>query len=286
MRTSHLLVASVSSFLAATTVASGQTADVDEPYLIISTRESNNGRGGTSFDRDTILISRRQSDERGTEVTYDLPPSASAAERAASWHFPAAIRFAPDGSRVLVNEAELASRVDPWLKLGGYTREACGHWIFTWNAFKIDCDPLSVLETASEFDMGPTDPQDGQPIRNEAASAPGTLKLVKSQGSSRTYTVEFELDPERVMQSRAESDVVVGQIVNKPITLETALAAHRNESISGQITERFETDGTGQIVRRTTETTIRSIDNDGKESVATSTRTLEKHTLKSANETT
>jgi hypothetical protein len=76
-----------------------------------------------------------------------------------------------------------------------------------------------VLETASQFDLGPTDPQDGQPIRSEAASAPGTLKLAKSLGSSRTYTVEFELDPERVRQSRAESDVVVGQIVNKPTTL-------------------------------------------------------------------
>jgi hypothetical protein len=64
------------------------------------------------------------------------------------------------------------------------------------------------------------------------------------------------------------------------------LAVHRKQSISGHIAERFETDSSGQIVRRITETTIRSIDGQGRESIATSTRTLEKRPLKSEKETT
>jgi hypothetical protein len=69
MGTSHLLVASISSLFAASTVALAQAGVSEEPYLIVFTQQSNNGQGGTSFDRDTILISLRRSDERGTEVT-------------------------------------------------------------------------------------------------------------------------------------------------------------------------------------------------------------------------
>lgn len=267
---------------AATPATSAESAGRPaSPYLLVSTSQSSDGRGGTSFDRDTLLVTPVELGQDGETLVFDLPPSSTAAERSSSWHFPARIKVLPDGSRILLNEAEVAARIDPWLKLAGFTREACGRWIFTWNAFKIDCDPLSVLATVAQFDLGPANLSEGKSMTVDGAAAPGTMKLVASTLAMRTYSVEYPLDPDRVRRDRAESDVVVGQILGKPVALETAMAVHARDSISGSISEQFETDQAGRITRRKTTVTTVTIDQDGKERTAKTERTLEWRSLQS-----
>jgi hypothetical protein len=252
-----------------------------EPYLLVSTLHTDDGEGGTSFDRDAILVTPIPGETDGSTAIYDLPPTSSEAERSSNWHLPAIIRVQPDGSRTLVNETELAAKVDPWLERGGYTRETCGHWIFTWSAFKIDCDPLSVLAIAEEFDLGPIDLQVGRPVTIKGATASGKVKLARSSATTKTYIVNYTLNPDFIRRTRAESDVVVGQILKKPVTLEEALAGQGRQSISGEISDQFETDQTGRIIRRTTTTTIVTVGEDGKGRTSTSVRTLERQKPKS-----
>jgi len=54
-----------------------------------------------------------------------------------------------------------------------------------------------------------------------------------------------------VRRGRAESDVVVGEIMNKPVSLDAALRERATEIASGTISVEFETDPTGNVRRRT-----------------------------------
>ena len=278
-----MLAAAVSSLIAAIQVAAAQADDAAAtPYLVVSTQQSDNGKGGTSFDRDTILVTPTVSDEAGSTFIYDLPPTTTEAERASSWKFPATIRFAPDGSRILVNEAEFKARIDLWLTHGGYTRDACGRWIFTWNAFKIECDPLTVLGAVEHFDLGPADLTNGRSLMVVGAARSGRLKLIASSATGKSYTVSYPLDPDHIRRKRAESDVIVGQILRKPVTSDAALAAQRRDRISGDISEQFDTDSTGRIIRRTTVTTVVTIAPDGMQLTAKTDRTLERRAVESS----
>jgi hypothetical protein len=102
---------------------------VGDTYEITQTRDSargGSGSSGSSQDKDTIIERVTGLRADGLELLYDLPDAATADERAGNWQFPA--------------------RVDGWLKAAGWSRSVCGHWIFTWTAIRIECDPQSVIK--------------------------------------------------------------------------------------------------------------------------------------------
>ena len=82
-----------------------------------------------------------------------------------------------------------------------------------------------------------------------------------------------------VRRGRAESDVVVGQILNKPTTLEAALGERAKESISGTISVRFDSDQAGNVLRRTKVTTIETRSAEGQLETETATETLERRRI-------
>src|SRR4030095_13399672 len=140
-----------------------------------SSDRSSDGSEGSSNDRDTIserVIAVRGD---GLELEYDLPNEATQEDRAASWQFPARLFKPWSGPTQLLNRAELESRLDAWLKAAKWTRDICGHWIFTWNAFRIECDPQSVLKTIAAFDLRSAELRDGAPYREDRAVGPAKL---------------------------------------------------------------------------------------------------------------
>lgn len=216
-----------------------------------STEESSDGSSGSSSDRDTIIERVIAVRNDGLELEYNLPKETSTEERASDWQFPARV-FKPNvGPMQLLNRTELEVRVEDWLKAANWTRDVCGHWIFTWNAFRIECDPESVLKTIEAFDFASADLRDGALYQEKQAlgSAPLARQTVQADGA--TFTVELKVDPEAVRRERAESDVVVGEIMKKPVTLDAALRARATETISGTIAITFDTDSAGNAWRRT-----------------------------------
>ena len=145
--------------------------------------------------------------EAGLEQEYDLPKEATAEDRASSWQFPVRV-FKPflRMPMQLLNGPELEARVDSWLKAGGLTRVACGHWIFTWNAFRIECDPQSVLKTLEAFDLQTDDLRDGAVYKDPEAREPAPMKR-KTVGPKGAvfFVVEMAVDPGRCGASEAES---------------------------------------------------------------------------------
>ena len=218
--------------------------------------ETNTGSSGSSSGSDTIVERVVGIREDGLEIEYDLPDGAPAQARARTWQFPARVFRPSSGPMQLLNLPELEARVEVWLQAGGMTREACGRWIFTWNSFRIECDPQSVIDTINSFDLRVEDLNDGGPYRDAEASGPGTLTKEVAEADRQTFTVTLKIDPNMVRRARAESDVVVGELMNEPVTLEAALSMREMEEVSGTIRVTLDADLLGNVWRRTRVTEV------------------------------
>jgi hypothetical protein len=263
--------------------ASPLAPQVGDTYEITMTRESaqqgSHGSSGNSHDKDTIIERVIGLRADGLELEYDLPKAATADERASNWQFPAQVFKPFGGPAQLLNGPELEARVDGWLKAAGWPRTVCGHWIFTWNAFRIECDPQSVIKTVESFDLRSADLREGAPYQQTEARGSGTLARKAAGPDGAIFAVEMPVDPDAVRRARAESDVVVGEIMNKPVTLDAALRERARETVSGTISVAFETDSAGNVRRRTKVTKLDIEGPDGRSETETVTETLERRLI-------
>jgi hypothetical protein len=256
--------------------ASPLTARIGDTYEITLTRETaeqgSHGSGST-HDKDTIVerVIGLRSD--GLELEYDLPGIVTTAERVSNWQFPARIFKPFHGPAQLLNGHELEARVDRWLKAEKWPRTVCGHWIFTWNTFRIECDPQSVIKTIEAFDLRSADIRDGASYQDIEAVAPGIVTRKGDGADGGTFAVEMPVDP----------DVVPGEIMKRPVTLEAALLERAKETVSGTISVTFKTDSAGDLRRRTKVTKADINEPDGQSERDTSTETLERQLVARGN---
>ncbi|MFI4933390.1 MAG: hypothetical protein ACHP7N_02120 [Caulobacterales bacterium] len=235
---------------------------------------------GSSTDRDTIEERVIATSQAGLELQYDLPKGTTAEDRARQWQLPASVLKLPNGPLQLLDGAELAGRVAAWLKAAGLTEAACGHWYFTWNAFRIECDPNSVIKTLEGFDLGPDDMAEGVLYRDPEALGSAPVKRTAVSPGGEVFHVALAVDPDAVRRDLAQSDVAVGEISRRPVTYEEALRARSNEDISGTIDITFETDPAGHVLRQTKVTTLNNMRGFmGRPEIRTSTETLERRLI-------
>ena len=285
-----LFMAAVAALLVLGSDARGESpqsaAKVGEAYEISKNYETSqrtsDGASGTSRGRDAIVERVLKVREGGLELEYDLTEDASAEDRARSWQFPVRVFRSTNGSMQLLNRPELEARLDGWLKAARWTRADCGRWIFTWNAFRIECDPQSVIQAVEVFDLRSADLRDGAPYQDAEARGPGRLKRTAVGPNGATFAVALQIDPEAVRRARAESDVAVGEIVQKPVTLEAALRERAKESVSGTISVVLETDSAGNLRRRTKVTKVETKGPGGKAERQTVTETVERRSVSKA----
>lgn len=268
--------------LAAMILAFWLPAQTDQPgdtYELVSvhdTQTESEGSTGSTHDQDSLQERVIAVRDGGLILEYDLPPGTSEDDRARNWQFPVRVLKPANGPMQLLNEAELAARVDKWLAWGGLTRAACGHWGFSWTAYRIECDPKSVIRLLETYDLRPGELRDGAPFRDPGARAAAALVRTQDSSGRAIFKVELAIDPETVRRERAETDVAVAEINRKPVTLETALQAHAKEQIAGTITITFLTDAAGQVRRRTRLTRTTITPPGGRTETQTSTETLER----------
>jgi hypothetical protein len=239
-------------------------------------QQTEGGGSSSSFDRDSIvqrIIGQRES---GLELVYDLPDSATSLDRRRVWQFPARVLKPSLGPLQLLNGPELEIRVDKWLKWGKMKRAACGKWVFTWNAFRIECDPQSVLQAVASFEFGIDELREGEPFHFPGALGAAPLQQT-SDGS--TFTVTLQVDPEAVKKEEAESDIVVAEIMKKPLTFDAALRARSSERISGTISITFNRNASGEIWRRTMVKRIEVTNFDEQTESRTVSETLERRPI-------
>jgi hypothetical protein len=98
------------------------------------------------------------------------------------------------------------------------------------------------------------------------------------------FAVEMPIDPDAVRRRRAESDVAVGEILNKSVPLDTALRKRARETVSGTISVAFETDSAGNVRRKTKVTKLDIKGPDGLSETETITEMLERRPISRRNE--
>lgn len=276
-----VIAASVLPALDAHAVSPQPMPKVGEEYEISksydsSQRTSDGSSSGSSRGQDTILERVIGVRETGLELEYDLPKDATAADRARSWQFPVRVFKPTNGPMQLLNRRELEVRLEGWLKAAGWTRAVCGRWIFTWNAFRIECDPHSVIKTIEAFDLRSADIREGAPYQVAEARGPESLARKTTGPGGATFAVVLEVDPVAVRRARAESDVVVGEIMRKPVTLDAALGERAKEIVSGSISVTLDTDAAGNVRRRTKVTKLETKGPDGRSESETLKETVER----------
>jgi hypothetical protein len=244
-----------------------------------SAQQGSNGSTGSSHDQDTLIEEVAGVRPDGLELQYDLPNTTTAEEKTQNWQFPVRVFKPVAGPAQLLNAPELEARLDGWLKVANVSRTACGHWIFTWNAFRIECDPQSVLKTVEHYDLRSADLHEGALYRDSDASSPGVLARKAGAVDDETLVVEVPVDPEAVRRARAESDVILGEIMKNPVSLDTALHERAGEIISGTISVTFETDPGGNVRRRTKVTKLDIKRPDGRLETQAATETLERRLI-------
>lgn len=231
---------------------SDHVGDVYEIIRDVKTSEDNGkGSSGSSTDSDVIIERVIQVHPDGLELEYSLPEEPSAEERASDWRFPLRVNKPLSGAPQLVNQTELNNRIDGWLTKAGLSRTACGHWVFTWTALKIECDAQSALQMIQAFDLRINGLHDGAFYQDPDASAPIALKQNSSASGGASFIGEVPVDPDRVRKAQAESDVVLAEIMKKPLTLDDALRARSNENVSGSVSITIDVSSTGSILGRT-----------------------------------
>jgi hypothetical protein len=115
--------------------------------------------------------------------------------------------------------------------------------------------------------------------RKPKHSVPEKLARKPPGPDGAIFSVEMPVDPDAVRRARAESDVVVGEIVKKPVSLDAALLERAREIVSGTISVTLETDPAGNIRRRTKVTKLDIKGPDGRSETRTVTETLERRLI-------
>jgi hypothetical protein len=255
------------SLLLASASTSGATTHLLR--LEYETKEtSSDGSSGSSRGNNALIERFVAVRDAGIELEYDLSPDAIAQDRAREWAFPARVLVAADETLTLLNVEEVAARQDRWMTSAKLPRSACGRWYFTWNAFRIECDPQSVLATIKGYRVASERVAEGQSYRLPEAAAPAPLVAETDNNGVVRLVAVMSLDPSTVQKARAESDVVVGEMTGEPVQRGEALARRARETISGTIAVMFTTPSPGtkkrtkvvtivtQTPDRTTETSV------------------------------
>jgi hypothetical protein len=202
----------------------------------VSESRSNDRSSGHFSSKGTLVERVIALHDDGIELEFDFPEQALPQKRALDWQFPVRVLKSSGRPFQLLNGAELETRVRAWLQSGKLTQAACGRWIFTWTAIKIECDPESVLQMLESFDLRLGDVRDGTLHNERGARGPAPLRRSSLDAGGATYAAELEIDPDAVRRVRAEADVALAEMRGKtPLALEAALHARAAERISGTI---------------------------------------------------
>jgi hypothetical protein len=252
----------------------GETSEIR--WESVSSFRSSDGSEGESHSGDMLVERVTWVRDAGVELEFDLRADTSAEDRARSWQFPARVLRPPGGPLQLLNGPEMEGRVDRWLAAGGWTRENCGRWIFTWDAFQIECDPQSVLQTIAAIDLDAAELRDGAPYREPWGRGPAILRREASGPDGAAFAVEMEVDPEAALRERARMDAAAREMVGDSPEFRAIFRARSAERISGTIRIRFETDAAGRARRRTKVIVLEIEGANGQRETRTTTETVER----------
>lgn len=272
-----IVIASFVVFPAKAPAASLRAGDVFEIVRTYQTQQlSTDGSRGTSRGSDTVVVKIISIDGDGMVFELDHPTSVNDEARQRDWTLPARVVRPNIGPARLLNAVELSARLDEWLARGNRTREDCGHWLFTWSAFRIACDPAIVAATLE--DGFPPDPIAGRAYSHPLAARTAPIKRQTDSNGRKFLIADLAVDAARVREMRARQEEMAREIAG-PFADEAPDPMIENESISGNISMRFEILPDGSRWRRSEAILIVTTTPDGAMRTSAEFRTLDRYRI-------
>jgi hypothetical protein len=259
-----------------------QAGDIYEISNRYNTEETDSDESSAQTNGHSSITERVISvSETGLELEYDIPvdPRQKGKDRIRNWQFPARVFKPLQGKARLLNQAELKKRLDQFLNTAKLSREACGRWFFTWTAGKIECDPESALQIIEQYDLKICELKEGLEYQDSFALAAGLLKPQPPKEGIITYTVQMDIDSEKIRAAKVEEDLVTAEILEEKLSREDAVGKHAASEISGTITATFEAVSNSCAHKLKTVTSSQIREEDGLVSSKTSTVTLERQKI-------
>ncbi len=254
------------------------TTEIEGSAFEVRVSYSTSYDNGSSSGHSTLIERVIEVSDDGIVVEFDFAEQTSDSAKAREWRYPARLLVTNDGEVELVNPDELAERNRNWRNQAGFDKSACGQWYFTWNAFKIECDPYSVVSELESYNLHLPNIHEGIEFSEPGTLHPQTLELAEDVPT--TLVATFELDPEAIRMDRAEEDVITAQIVGpRDLTLEDALLDRESEEVRGTLKTTLELDGNNRITSRTRVTVISIEFDDGTNERMTSRVTTHRRLL-------
>ena len=239
--------------------------------------QRDDGSGGSSRTRAALLERVVTQGLDGIELEYTLPPERARRGAPDAWMFPVRVRKLPGEPAVLLNEIEVAARLEERLDEHPALRELCGRHVLTWRAVHVECDPLSVLDVVATYDLHPGPLRDGMPHEEAGALRPAPLRLDAEGPSGRTYVARLVIDPRHLREAAARTAIAVAQMRGETLpSIEEASAALRDWNHEGHMTVTFETDPAGRVLRSTREAVVQTVEPDGQRETRTTVQTVER----------
>ncbi len=238
---------------------------------------------GSSSGRNLLIERIIAINEESIDLEFDLSLNTKEAERERVWKLPAKVRRNDDGTLILLNSDEMENRITKWLEKANWTREVCDQWIFTWNAFKIDCDPQSALSLIASYDLNSNNFDPRKPYESKLATHAGELQLLANTPEGKTYRTELELNPQTIKAELAEVQLIIGQITGTEITIEDALKEQLLKNISGVMNITLVVDNEGRLIKRKEVLNIKTIEDDGTIKTETKTNILSRSLISGDN---
>jgi len=147
------------------------------------------------------------------------------------------VRECDEKAPAIANREEMLTRLDHFLTEAKISREACGSHYFTWNVFKIECDPDSVLDTVATINLGMIPLQEGAYYRVPATDT--LVKLTRANSlrdGSQTFTGTATIDSEFLRKGALKTIEVVAQLSGEKLSKEAADARLKGFEFSGEVT--------------------------------------------------
>lgn len=213
--------------------------------------DDGHGSSGTSYDRSIVIERVLGVDADGLTLEYDLPARADQAARDRQWTFPLRVLRPASGPTRLLDRQRLEARIASWLKRWKVSRAGCGHYGFTWNAFKIECDPDSALDVARAYDLRADPLDEGGRFRHPNGLGDAPFQRSDRDQGGAVLTAELPINPAAMLEQEAEVQRIVAEIFDKPIEIEAAWQALRATQVTGTIAVRIEVDRAGGVTSKT-----------------------------------
>ncbi len=255
-----LLVAFISPVSAVEAVThTGEAQLTQIVYEAKTQSESSDGGSGSSRTRSVILERIIEKNGDGLELEYFYPEFETPAND--NWKLPARVLIEPGTSITLLNESEIAVRLNEYLNKYPDIREKCGKTIFTWTAFEIHCNTSHVIDLIKFYNLRFGVLYGGKDYVESGAIESVPLKQKKSKTSNLIYEALLILDP-KYLQMEYEKNIkkaaeMVGESFDAMMQSSLRLIGNETPSFSGTRLVTIEVAPDGTVMKLHRETMIK-----------------------------